>query len=134
MFMAVVMFCSSSFALIPPMAFKEAFDKKFPTATKITWGKEAAKEWEAEFTSEGSKISANFFEDGTWLETEKEIKATSLPMAVANAIKKTYPGWTIAEADKTETSKQGAIYEADLKKGTGKKAVAYKENGTPIKE
>ena len=134
MFMAVAMFCSCSFAMIPPKAVKDAFNKKFPAATKITWGKEAAKEWEAEFTFEGSKISANFYEDGTWLETEKEIKATSLPTAVANAIKTTYPGWKIAEADKTETSKHGTIYEADLKKGTSKKAVAYKEDGTPVKE
>ena len=134
MFMAVAMFCSCSFAMTPPKAVKDAFNKKFPAATKITWGKEAAKEWEAEFTFEGSKISANFYEDGTWLETEKEIKATSLPKAVANAIKTTYPGWKIAEADKTETSKHGTIYEADLKKGTSKKGVAYKEDGTPVKE
>ncbi len=134
MFMAVAMFCSYSFAMTPPKVVKNAFDKKFPNATKITWGKEAAKEWEAEFTFEGSKISANFYQDGTWLETEKEIKATSLPVAVATAIKTNYQGWTIAEADKTETSKHGTIYEADLKKGTQKKSVAYKEDGTSVKE
>ena len=134
MFMGIAIFCSCSFAMTPPKAVTEAFNKKFPSATKITWGKEAAKEWEANFTFEGSKISANFYEDGTWLETEKEIKATSLPAAVAAAIKTTYPGWTIAEADKTETSKHGTIYEADLKKGISKKGVAYKEDGKPVKE
>ena len=134
MFMAVAIFCSCSFSLTPPKAVKDAFDKKFPAATKIAWGKEAAKEWEAEFTFEGDKISANFYEDGTWLETEKEIKATSLPAAVTTAIKTNYPGWTISEADKTETSKHGTIYEADLKKGMSKKSVAYKEDGTFVKE
>jgi len=132
--MAIAIFCSSIFALTPPMAVKAAFDKKFPTATKITWGKEAAKEWEAEFTYEGSTISANFYEDGTWLETETEITAASLPSAVASAIKKNYPGYAIIEADKTETSKHGTIYEADLKKGKSKRAVAYKEDGTYVKE
>jgi len=111
-----------------------AFKKKFPTATKVTWGKEAPKEWEAEFTFEGNKISANFGEDGTWLETEKKIKAADLPKAVAAAIKLKYPGWANAEADKTETSKHGTIYEADLKNGIKKKAVAFKEDGTPVKE
>lgn len=132
--MAFVLVISCAFAMTPPKAVKDSFDKKFPTASKITWGKEAAKEWEAEFTFEGSKISANFYEDGTWLETEKEIKATNLPVAVAAAIKKNYQGWAVAEADKTETSKHGTIYEADLKKGTLKKSVAYKEDGTPVKE
>ena len=134
MIVSTVFIFSCSYAITPPAAVKMAFEKKFPTATKVTWGKEAAKEWEAEFTFEGSKISANFGEDGTWLETEKEIKAADLPVAVAASIKSKYPGWTIAEADKTETSKHGTIYEADLKNGMKKKAVAFKEDGSPVKE
>ena len=134
MILAVVLIYSCSFASTPPKVVSDAFTKKFPTATKVSWGKEGPKEWEAEFTFEGSKISANFYEDGAWLETEKEIKAASLPTAVATAIKTNYPGWTIIEADKTETSKHGTIYEADLKKGKSKKAVAYKEDGIFVKE
>ena len=132
--MSIALICSCSFAGTPPAAVKAAFEKKFPTATKVSWDKEAATEWEAEFTFEGSSISANFAEDGTWLETEKKINATNLPKAVADAIKSKYPGWTISEADKTETSKHGTIYEADLKKGMDKKSVAYKEDGTPVIE
>ena len=132
--MAVAFLGCTMFAGTPPKAVKEAFAKKFPTATKVSWGKEAAKEWEAEFTYEGSKISANFAQDGTWLETENEIKAAALPTKVTEAIAKQFPGWKIVEADKTETSKHGTIYEADLKKGGNKKGVAYKEDGTPVKE
>lgn len=132
--MSTVVIFSCSFAITPPAAVKMAFEKKFPNATKVTWGKEVAKEWEAAFTFEGNKISANFGEDGTWLETEKEIKAADLPKAVSAAIKLKYPGWAIIEADKTETSKHGTIYEADQKSGTKKKAVAFKEDGTPVKE
>ena len=134
MFAAIVMFCSYSFAMAPPKAVKDAFSKKFPTATKISWGKESAKEWEAEFSLDGIKISSVFFEDGKWLETEQMVKAAALPKAVADAIKATYPGWTIVEADKTESAKLGSIYEADLKKGMSKKAVAIKADGTFVKE
>lgn len=134
MFIALAFFCSSSFALTPPKVVKDAFDKKFPTATKIVWGKESAKEWEADFVLDGIKISAVFFEDGKWMETEQMIKTSELPTAVADAIKAKYPSWTIAEADKTESAKLGAIYEADLKKGTSKKAVACKADGTMVKE
>lgn len=132
--LSVALFCICSFAMTPPKAVKDAFEKKFPSATKVVWGKEAAKEWEAEFIFAGSKISANFSEDGAWLETEREIKVSDLPPAVTMAIKTNYPGWVIVEADKTETSKNGIIYEADLKKGKAKKAVGYKEDGTFIKE
>ncbi|MFP5042140.1 hypothetical protein [Parasediminibacterium sp. JCM 36343] len=71
LFMIVAIFCSCSFAMTPPKVVKDAFDKRFPTATKITWGKESAKEWEADFSLDGIKISAVFFEDGRWLETEQ---------------------------------------------------------------
>ena len=125
---------SFSNTITPPAAVKKAFAAKFPTATKVTWGKESAKEWEAEFTFEGNKISANFYQDGTWLETERQIKSTELPQPVAAAIRTKYPGWTIIEADMTETSKHGTIYESDLKKGTAKKSVAFKANGSSVTE
>ena len=134
MIMSIVFICSCAFAGTPPEAVKKAFAKKFPTATKVSWGVEGPKEWEAEFTLAGDKISANFSEDGTWLETEREIKAVNLPKAVLAAVKSKYNDWKIAEADKTETSKHGTIYEVDLKKGMKSKSLAFKEDGTSIKE
>jgi hypothetical protein len=134
MILAVMIFCNVSFALTPPVAVKTAFDKKFPAALKVKWGKESAKEWEADFSLDGIKISAVFYEDGKWLETEQMIKKSELPKAVAEAIKAKYPTWTISEADKTESAKLGAIYEADLKKGKMKKAIAFKEDGSMVVE
>jgi hypothetical protein len=134
MVMSMALICSCSFAGKPPAAVQNAFEKKFPNATKICWGKEDATAWEAEFTYDGSKVSANFAEDGTWLETEQEITVAGLPKAVEEAISLNYPDWKITEADKTETSRHGTIYEADLKKGSEKKAVAFKEDGTPVAE
>ncbi len=125
---------SCSFAGTPPAAVTKAFSQKFPTATKVSWGKENEKEWEAEFTLDGSKVSANFTADGAWVETEKEISASQLPKAVSDAIQKQYPNWKITEADKTETAKNGRIYEADIKSGTKKKALAFKEDGTTVIE
>ena len=131
---AIALLGSVPFVGAQPKAVKAAFEKKFPNSTNVKWGKEAPKEWEAEFTFEGNKISANFAEDGAWLETEKQIKSAELPKDVAAAIKAKYPGWKIAEADKTETAKNGTIYEADLKNGAKKKSTAFKEDGTPVKE
>ena len=134
MILAIVLLYSCSFASTPPKLVSDAFTKKFPTATKVSWGKEGPKEWEAEFTLNGEKISANFGQDGTWLETEQEIKASSLPAAVLANVKAKYAAWKIAEADKTENDKHGNIYEVDLKKGMKSKSLAFKADGTAVKE
>ena len=130
----VLLFQSFSFSVTPPAIVQKAFEAKFKTATNVKWGKEGKTEWEATFSYEGNKLSANFAENGAWLETEKKIKIADLPKAVSAAIKTNYSDWTITEADKTDTSKHGIIYEADLKKVSTKKEVAFKEDGTPIIE
>lgn len=134
MILAIVMINSCAFASTPPKAVSDAFMKKFPAATKVSWGKEGPKEWEAEFTLNGEKISANFGLDGSWVETELEIKAVNLPKAVAASIKMQHSDWKIAEADKTETAKHGTIYEVDLKKGLKTKSLAFKADGSEVKE
>lgn len=134
MILSIAFICSCTYAKTPPKAVSDAFTKKFPTAKKVSWGKESPKEWEAEFTLNGEKISANFGQDGTWLETEQEIKSASLPTAVLSNVKMKYATWKIAEADKTETAKHGTIYEVDLKKGMKSKSLAFKEDGTAVKE
>lgn len=134
MVLAMVVVYSCSFAKTPPKAVSDAFAKKFPTATKISWGIESPKEWEAEFTLNGEKISANFNENGTWLETEQEINAANLPKAILATLKMNYSDWKITEADKTETAKHGTLYEVDLKKGLKSKSLAYNEDGKFIKE
>jgi len=63
-----------------------------------------------------------------------QIKAADFPKAVTVAIEKNYPKWIVTEADKTETPKNGTIYEADIKNGNDKKSVAFKEDGTPVNE
>lgn len=131
---SLLLFCVITYAQTPPAAVTTAFKQKFGGAENIKWGKEGATEWEAEFTLKGQKTSANFTGNGTWLETENELPLQALPQVIKEAIEKTYPGWTISEASKTETAKNGLIYEVALKNSTQKKEVTYKENGTPVKE
>ena len=122
-----------SFAGNPPEAIQKAFKAKFPDAANVKWGKENKTEWEAEFTVNGTKTSANFSIDGTWVETETQIKTSELPKAVAAAINKQYPDWITTEADKIENVKKGTFYEADIRSGNKKKEVVLKEDGTFIK-
>ena len=97
-----------------PTAVKNAFRAKFPNATNVKWGKENAKEYEADFKLNNIVTSANFDGKGNWTETETEIAANALPDAVTTAIKNKYPGSVITKGDKIEKPSK-TLYEADVK-------------------
>lgn len=115
-----------------PSAVTNAFKAKFPTATNVKWGKENAKEFEAEFKQGNTSVSANFKTDGSWVETETVIPQASLPAAVSAAILKKYPGAVITMAEKTEMPGK-IIYEAAIKVNGKKKNVEVNPDGSFVK-
>lgn len=115
-----------------PAAVKTAFAKKIPGAI-AEWGKENAKEYEAEFKWDGKSASANFLTDGSWLETEMEISATEVPAAVKSAVEKKHPGAVISKVYKIDNSKGEQTYEVEIKTANKKKEVVLKADGTIIK-
>ena len=117
------------FGVKPPVAVQKAFAQKFAKATDINWGKESTMEYEAEFVMDGIKMSANYTEDGHWLETETTIPASQLPAEVKAAIAKYYPKSALIEADKIERAGKSMLYEADLKTGSQKKEIVFDEKG-----
>jgi hypothetical protein len=133
LFTGILFMSVSSFCTNPPEAVQKAFTNQFAKAANVKWDKENATEYEAEFMLNGSKMSANYSADGTWLETESEIKIVELPVKVKESISKTYPGWEIAAVSKIETSKKGTFYEADLKSGAKKKEVTFTAEGSSVK-
>jgi hypothetical protein len=121
-----------AFAATPPSIVEKAFLKMYPNAYKINWEQENLKLWTAEFMLDERNCSANFSNYGTWFGTETIISMNDLPLPVADAIQVRYGSWIVRDVYKTETTKQGLLYEADLKKGKRKKEVAFKEDGTLI--
>ena len=123
----------SCLAITVPKEVSDAFAKKFPGATNIKWGKENAKEYEAEFKLNGKMISANFSADGKWMETEAAIEVSGLPAAAISTITAKYPGYTIYGAFKIEKADEKTRYEAEIKKGSKKTEVILDTDGTIIK-
>lgn len=123
----------SGFAINVPKAVSDAFAKKFPGATNIKWGKENAKEYEAEFTLNGKSASANFLTDGSWVETEMEISISEAPAPVTAAVQKKHPGASILKVYKIDNSKGELTYEAEIKTGNKKQEMILKADGTIIK-
>lgn len=114
-------------------AAKKAFAAKFPNATDVKWGKENAKEYEAEFKLNGQPVSANFKLDGSWVETESTITTNELPAAVSSAIQNKYPGVAILKAEKTEKPGGVIIYETIIKVNGKKKEIEINPDGTFVK-
>ena len=116
-----------------PAAVKTAFAKKFTGATAVGWGKENAKEYEAEFKLNGKSASANFLTDGSWVETEMEISVSEAPAPVTAAVQKKHPGTTIVKLYKIDNNKGELTYEAEIKTGNKKQEMVLKADGTIIK-
>lgn len=111
-----------------PQAVKSAFTQKFSGATSVKWGRESDKEWEAEFQMGGKKYSANFDNDGVWMETEYEVTVSELPAAVKAALDKESAGFKIKETAVTETV-EGKAYEFVISKRETKMELVIDTNG-----
>lgn len=97
-----------------PTAVKSAFAAKYPATSDLEWEMESLTEYEAEFEENGSEKSAIFTADGTWKETEVEIKESDLPAAVKAVISSEFPGYEIEKAETVETPKTALAYEVEL--------------------
>lgn len=129
---SIFVFSSFVFAAKPPAKVQRAFEAKFPAAANVKWGKENSTEWEAEFTLNGVKTSANFKTTGDWVETESKIDVSELPEAVTSEIKKLYPKGEITAAFRIESAKDGTKYEADVRTGKKIGEVILKADGTKL--
>ena len=118
-------------AIKVPDVVKTAFSTKYPAATNVKWGKENAKEYEAEFKLNNNSVSANFGLDGSWVETESVIPVAELPAAVKAAVNAKYPGAAITLAEKTEQPGNKILYEVSVKVNGKKKSMELKPDGTP---
>jgi len=114
-----------------PANIKAAFSQKFPTATKVTWGAENEKEWEAEFKMDGKEYSANFDLNAKWLETEYEITAKEIPAAVKTTLDKEFAGYKNSESAVSETA-ETKLYEFELSKGGEKLDVSIDAKGKVV--
>tara|TARA_R110000868_G_scaffold9349_8_gene46813 strand:- start:10920 stop:11384 length:465 start_codon:yes stop_codon:yes gene_type:complete len=116
-----------------PQNVLNTFTKMFPTAKKNDWSKESDTEWEVEFHLKGVAYSANFLTDGTWQETEHEIKKNSIPKNIMNIISTEFPNYKIEEAEISETNDR-MVYEFEIEKGEVEMEITITKEGHIIKK
>ena len=116
-----------------PDLVQKAFDEKFPGAKDIKWDKENAHEYEASFIYHEIACSANFSENGEWLETETTTSYEMLPLAVKQAFEKAHQGALIKTAAKIETAKGTTKFEVEYRQHIKTIEALYNADGTPVK-
>ncbi|MBN8850805.1 MAG: hypothetical protein BGO55_30105 [Sphingobacteriales bacterium 50-39] len=98
-----------------PEAVKTALQKKYPSASNVTWEKEKGNfeaNWGGRSKEDNSVV---FTPDGTFVEIVVAIPVADLPPGVVTYVKAHYPDTKITEAGKVTDAKGKITYEAEVK-------------------
>jgi hypothetical protein len=96
-----------------PAAVKSTFQKAYPGAKSVIWGREAGN-YEAEFKENNLDEAAVYDATGKLIQSEKQIDVTALPKAVTDKLATMVPGKTIKEASEIKNADGTVNYEADV--------------------
>ena len=97
-----------------PVAVKNAFQQKYPSAKEVKWEKENGN-FEANFDLDEADNSVLIDAQGNILETEVEIVADKLPAAALDFVKTRYPGKKVKEAAMITKANGTVTFEAEIK-------------------
>ncbi|MCB1231038.1 MAG: DUF4956 domain-containing protein [Verrucomicrobiae bacterium] len=113
-----------------PAVVEKAFSEKYPGATVEDWEVDVNGYWEADFELRGIDHRADFMEDGTWVETERNINFNELPDEVQRAVKLDFGNDEISEIEVVDHPRKGLFYDVEFKRPGKNLDIEYKEDGT----
>lgn len=118
----------------PDKAVKEAFETKYPAATRVEWEKKG-KYQVADFRDNNKEMSAWFDADGNWYMTETDLTGIEeLPEAVKTAFRKSeYAQWKVEDIDMLERKDSETIYIIEVENGKQDIDLYYSADGILIK-
>lgn len=113
-----------------PEAVKTNFKKMYPGENSPNWHIDSHGFYEAHFKQGGVKYRADYNKDGSWYETETNIKKKALPKAIRKAIKKQFSHFEISEIEKVQNAEKGLFYDVEFKRKGKNKDVEFREDGS----
>ncbi len=116
-----------------PAEVETAFKQKFVNAINVKWDKEGKNEYEAEFTLNGKKASANFNAKGEWTESEMQIENSTVPAAAVSLVKEKHPAGVITTTYKVEKANGSIEYEIEITVGKKTKELVFDKDWKFIK-
>ncbi|GAA4323428.1 hypothetical protein GCM10023115_52150 [Pontixanthobacter gangjinensis] len=115
-----------------PEAVQLAFQKKYPEENDPDWRQDDHGYWESHFKKDGEKYRADFNADGSWVETENDIKKKNLPDAVKKVIKEEYSEYEITEVEHVMNAEKGEFFDVEFKQKGKNKDVMFRKDGSII--
>ena len=117
-----------------PEAVKMTFQKKYPGENDPDWKQDDHGYWESHFKIDGEKYRADFNADGSWVETENDIKTKNLPQAIKKVIAEKYSEYEISEVEHVDSAEKGIFYDVEFKQKGKNKDVEFREDGTILSQ
>jgi hypothetical protein len=127
---------SYAFQIVPesiPLTVKQAFEKKFPSATNVSYQMEN-RDYEITFKNKGVGMSANFNPSGDWLETETVMIESDVPKEVLISVATNFAGFLITEVARVDGPNNDVNYEVTLKKDNDVNEVKFSPKGEILKK
>jgi len=115
-----------------PTEVKENFKKMYPNENDPDWHLDKNGNYESKFKKKGIHYRADYKPDGTWIETEQNIKKKELPKAILKRLKNDFDYEKIYEIEKVSNYKKGLFYDVELKIDGNKKDIEFLEDGTVL--
>lgn len=116
-----------------PEAVQMSFQNKYPGEDDPDWSQDDHGYWESHFKIDGEKYRADFNADGSWVETENDIKTENLPEAIEKVIEEKYSQYDITEVERVDSAEKGVFFDVEFKQEGKNMDVMFREDGTIIK-
>lgn len=115
-----------------PQAVRTTFQQKYPGENDPDWKQDDHGYWESHFKIDGEKYRADFNADGSWVETENDIKPENLSDAIKKQIEEKFSDYEITEVERVDSAKKGIFFDVEFKQKGKNKDVEFREDGTII--
>ena len=117
-----------------PTSVAASFKSKYPTAGKVNWQLANANEYRANFIMKKTLKSAIFGADGSWRQTETQLKTIEIPKIIRQSVSKQFIGYAIKRTLKIEKKEGASVYEVLIKKATKSYSVTYAITGEMLRK
>lgn len=115
-----------------PEAVQANFEKMYPGENDPDWHIDKNGNYESKFKKKGIHYRADYRPDGTWIETEQNIKKKELPKAIKKRLEDDFDYEKIYEIEKVSHYQKGLFYDVELKIDGKKRDIEFLEDGTII--
>lgn len=126
--------CSDDDDYTPDQTVKDAFEAKYPTATRVSWEKKGNYRV-AEFWLNNQETHAWFDNSGEWYMSKTELKTiNALPAKVQEEFRKSeYADWKVDDVDYVERPGSEPVYIIEVEQGKQEIDLYYSQEGILIK-